>query len=316
MLTIQIAIFHIVSREQFRRITMNRLPYALVVFFAVCLLGGAAVFADEQPVTTPDDDLAELSDEFDDAATLADWLTLTESEGAWDMLKAADIDTTSAGHLMIEPDTSGWYAEFHGVYLYKEVTGDFVVTTKLWAKGKDADIPTQEWSLAGLMARTARTDTSETWQPMQENWVFITTGIAAELEQPVFETKTTINSISTLRLHPTQAGWVELALARIDAHFLLLSRNEGKAWKIRERFTREDMPATLQVGLDAYTDWFSRDTDDPVTFNNVPVVDGEPDLIVLVDFIRFQRPALPADFDPAAMRKMKESDLIAAVFGE
>ena len=283
--------------------------------FCLCLFA-MPVFAQDTAMVEAEDNLTELSDEFNDSTTLSNWLMLTDSEGWWDMLKTADIDTTSAGHLYIEPDTSGWYAEFHGAYLYKEVTGDFVVTTKLWAKGKESDIATAAWSLTGLMARTQREGTPETWEPGQENWVFITTGVADDVTRPVFETKTTVNSASTLRLHPTQSGWVELAMARIGANFVMLARYEGEAWKIKARFTREDMPETLQVGLNAYTDWFSRDTEDPVIFNNVQTTDGNPDLIVLVDYIRFHRPTLPADFDATKMRSMKERDVIAALLGE
>lgn len=282
----------------------------------VCLgLLAASVFAQDTASVTTDDDLAELSDEFDDPETLDNWLTLSESEGWIEMLKNVDINTTSEGHLYVEPDVSGWYAEFHGAYLYKEVTGDFVVTARLWSKGKETDIATEDWSLAGLMARVEREDTPETWQPNLENWVFITTGVADDVTSPVLETKTTVDSASTLKLHPTESGWMDLAMARIGDNFVMFARPEGEEWKIKARFTRTDMPETLQVGLASYTDWSARDTNDPVTFNAVPT-EGTPDLVVLVDYMRFQRPVLPAEFDVTKVRSMKERDLVDVLLSE
>lgn len=288
--------------------------YAFALLVCLGLLA-TTITAQETADVTVADDLTELSDEFDDPETLDNWLLLSESEGWIDMFKSVDIDTTNEGHLTVEPDASGWFEEWHGGFLYKEVTGDFIVTARLWSKGKETDTANQTWSLSGLMARVQREDTPETWQPGLENWLFITTGIADNLSRPVFETKTTIDSSSKLKLHPTKAGWVELGLVRIGPNFVLLARYEGEDWKIKARFTREDMPETLQVGLNAYSDGDSRTTDSPVIFNTVPT-EGKPDLVVMVDYIRFQRPNLPADFDVTKVRSMGERALITALFGE
>lgn len=292
---------------------MLKLRSTLSILLCLGMLA-AAVFAQETPAVKTDDDLAALSDEFDNPDTLSDWLLLSESEGWIDMLKTLEIDPDE-GHLTIEPDASGWFEEYHGGYLYKEVTGDFIVTARLWSKGTETDIVNQTWSLAGLMARVPRDDTPETWQPGLENWLFITTGVATDVTQPVFETKTTIDSVSRLKLHNTKAGWVELALARLGANFVLLARYEGEDWQLKARFTRDDLPDTLQVGLNAYSDGDSREIDDPVIFNTVPT-EGKPDLVVLVDYVRFQRPNLPADFDMTKVRSMGTSALISALFGE
>ena len=34
-----------------------------------------------------------------------------------------------SGQLYLEPWTSGWYADFHAPFLFREVSGDFVVET-------------------------------------------------------------------------------------------------------------------------------------------------------------------------------------------
>jgi hypothetical protein len=52
-------------------------------------------------------------------------------------------------------------------------------------------------------------------------------------------------------------------------------------------------PGTLQVGLNAYTDWYTAEPmhGDPLKFNTTVVRDGKPDLALEVDWVRFERPA-------------------------
>jgi hypothetical protein len=121
------------------------------------------------------------------------------------MLKRMAVDEAS-GELRLEPYTSGWYEDFHAPFLFREVTGDFVVTARLRADGLDGGVPGVPWSLAGLMVRAPRGVTPATWRPGGEGWLFLTTGVADAPGRPVFETKTTLDSRSTLRLHPARAG--------------------------------------------------------------------------------------------------------------
>jgi len=96
------------------------------------------------------------------------------------------------GKLIIEPWTSGWYADFHAPFVFQEISGDFTVTTRLRIRGKSTDLPNEPWSLAGLMVRAPRPNSGKSWTPNGENWLFLTTGIAFEIDKPVFETKTTV----------------------------------------------------------------------------------------------------------------------------
>lgn len=265
------------------------------------------LFALVIPVAAQEDDLTALSDEFESTASLENWQQYHAVEGWPDMIKVLEVED---GLLRLEPYTSGWYADYHAPFMFQEVTGDFVVTTRLKASGQTSDLPTEQWSLTGLMARAPRDITAETWEANGENWVFITTGIADRLNRPVFETKTTVNSDSRLRLHNARSGWLELRLARIGANFILLYRYEGEAeWVIQERFYREDMPETLQVGLVAYTDWLTADHLDPETFNTTLITDGTPDLVVEVDYIRFAPVNAPAEV--VNLRSAAVSDVLA-----
>jgi hypothetical protein len=59
--------------------------------------------------------IAGLSDEFDDAATTAQWQRVNDVEG-WnaDQLNVYDIDATQAGRMVQEPHTTGWYQNYRG----------------------------------------------------------------------------------------------------------------------------------------------------------------------------------------------------------
>ena len=134
------------------------------------------------------------------------------------------------------PYTSGWFDDYHGVLLFKEVSGDFDVTTRIDATGKETDLPQRSFSLAGLMARAPRPAGMAGWQPQQENWVFITTGYGdngpGARRQAGLETKTTVNSHSTLVLKAVPPGWMDLRVVRVGANFVMLYRLSGGDWTV------------------------------------------------------------------------------------
>jgi hypothetical protein len=243
----------------------------------------------------PRDDLAPLSDEFDNAQSLTHWRNLATVDGYPNQIETVDVNTTSPGQLFVVPYTSTWFEDYRGVYLYKDVTGDFDATTRIQATGKHGPIPDRTFSLAGLMARAPRTVTPATWTPGHENWVFITTGYGdnepRRAGKQQIETKTTVNSHSVLELVPVKTGWVDLRVVRIGPTFLMLYRPDGGAWTLSKRYTRPDLPATLEVGLNAYTNWEAIDGD-AATFNRTLVTQPRfaADLQVHSDNIRFHRP--------------------------
>ena len=260
-------------------------------------------------------ELAPLSDEFAAKESLAKWTRFDASEGWPDMLKRAEV---ADGRLVLEPWTSGWYAEFHAPFLFKEVTGSFVATARVRVRGKESEIPSEPWSLAGLMVREARPASGKAWEPRGENWLFLTTGIAQETGKPVFETKTTVNSRSNLKLAPAKSGWVELRVVRVGPNFILLSKYDGEKWQVRERFFRTDLPRTVQVGLNVYTGWNSAldFQNDPKKFNTTVLKDRKADAILEVDWIRFERPNVPAGTNLMALTDWSTPDAqLLALFG-
>ncbi|MCB9846270.1 MAG: hypothetical protein H6811_09830 [Phycisphaeraceae bacterium] len=234
-------------------------------------------------------DLSHLNDEFNSAATLGQWARHHDDYGWPDQARVLNINTSSPGHLYIEPEVSSWFQDYRGVYLSKEVTGNFRVTTRVWVTGLNTDLPQADFTLAGLMVRTPREPGA--WTPGGENWLFITTGRGTNGTTPQIERKTTVNSQSTLVLSPGRFGWVELRIERRGAEFTLWRRYDGEAWVLHHTYMRPDMPETVQVGLHSYTDW-------PTTgaypggapaFNQVivPSPPGNRDMIVRYDWIRF-----------------------------
>lgn len=242
---------------------------------------------------TAQSDISQLSDEFNDPASLTAWKKFHEAEGFPDKIKSLGIGD---GKLVLQPKASGWYADYQAPFLFKTVSGNFDVRARIRVKGEKDELPTVDWSLAGLMVRQPKRTDKTSWQPRQENWLFITTGVAEPTDRPVMEVKTTNNGMSNLKLRPARTGWVEVRVVRIEAAFILLARYEGEPWKILERFYRPVMMGPLQVGLNAYSCWNGVPPEiknDPKVFNET-VLDLPADLVLEVDYIRYKRPALPS----------------------
>jgi DNA-binding beta-propeller fold protein YncE len=244
---------------------------------------------------TPPDDAAALSDEFDQASTLSEW-SRNEIEEGWNApkLEQWDIHHTTPGHMRLMPYTSSWYQDFTGAYVYKEISGDFVLTTRLQVTNRaGTGRPNSAYSLAGLMIRADRgvrqaapqpdpgpgtvlpwpppapgqpghytTD----WAPGTENYIFLSYGFGeagipggGEANRWHYEVKTTLNGVSTLypRTHgvPPDEPEATLQIVRRGSTFLLLRRHGDGPWIIENRFERPDFPVTVQIGLTTYTDW-------------------------------------------------------------
>src|SRR5436189_1959019 len=139
------------------------------------------------------DDLAPLSDEFNDASTLAQWKRVYAVEG-WgaNQLELQDINTTRAGHMVMMPFTSTWYNDYRGELTFKEVQGDFVVTTDVEASQRGGTgAPRSNYSLAGIMVRAPRAITPSTWRAGGENYVFLSIGAGSPPGAFQFEVQTT-----------------------------------------------------------------------------------------------------------------------------
>lgn len=253
--------------------------------------------APSRPSATNSDrpDVSSLSDEFDDPSTLGRWLQVFEVEqtGA-DQLQSLDIGRTRPGWLVMVPHTSSWYQDYRGVLVHKNVSGDFVATARIRVARRGGDGPPRSsFSLAGIMVRTPRDVTPETWQPGQENYVFLSLGAARDAGRFALEVKTTIDSRSNLEITETANSEARIQVARLGEH-MVLCRQEGNApWTVHRRYRRSDMPETLQVGMTVYTDYNSVSRIPPAQHNRQVIRGGNPDLVAGYDYFRFAAPEIP-----------------------
>jgi hypothetical protein len=212
--------------------------------------------------------LPTLSDEFNDAATTAQWQVM-QGDLADAVAPAFDIAKTTPGELTITPGRSWWVDGTRAFYLYKPVNGDFVVTTRLRVTGRDGASPTADWSLSGLLVRRPTDNRG------QENWVSFRVGRRGGKD--VFERKTTLAGTSILVLTPAQPGWVELRIARVGRYFFLLRRYGAGPFTTHFTYIRRDLPLALTAGIDAFSGYG----------------DTKADLVSHVDWIHFGSTGIP-----------------------
>jgi len=258
------------------------------------------------------DDLCTLSDSFDDPSTLANWQRVYQVE-QWpeDQLETWDIDFSQPGHMTMMPYASSWYEDLRGVLAFKEVGGDFVVSTRFRITNRAGTwAPGELYSLGGIFIRAPRNITPLTWTAGGENYIFLSAGAANDPGWFQHEVKTTVDSNSVLDItyvctnQPNNVcpniPTFELIGARLEGeHFILMRRTPEGEWVIHRRYHRNDLPATLQVGLTTYTDWETVDAlywpEDQFGHNNTVITTGNPDLIAEFDEITYRRPQIPAE---------------------
>lgn len=243
---------------------------------------------------TVDSDLDELSDEFDDENTLKNWINMSEAEGWPNRIEEANINQNSKGRFYIIPSSGAWYHNYHGAYYYKEVEGDFLVTTKMEVTGRDSEIPSDDWTLSGLMIRKPIDYNAVTnKEDVKENWMYIMEGTSSYGTR-LIDQKQTKDGRHSYSTEPSKNGRVELAFARIGSLFVGAYRHEGdKDWSIFNHFIREDMPEVVQVGLGLTCDYnFSRSI--PSSSYNTEIHNTTPrDNVSYFDYVRFRRLEAP-----------------------
>lgn len=253
-------------------------------------------------------DLASLSDEFDKSGSLSNWQRVEQAEG-WNNNQLERFDMQN-GWLTMMPYTSVWYQDYRGVLVYKPVTGDFVVTTKLKVSGRRGGAPSSQFSLAGIMVRSPRNVTPSSWQPGGENYTFLSLGAADRPGSFQFEVKTTVNSDSQLVITPAPSGEAIIRVARIGASMVML-KNVGGQWSVHRRYSRPDFPATLQVGLTCYTDWQTASQMPPPQHNRSVIKNGNPDLVAQFDYVRYAKP--PASLAGKRVDDLSDTQILQAL---
>jgi regulation of enolase protein 1 (concanavalin A-like superfamily) len=231
----------------------------------------------EATSTTTDPDPGAFDDEFDDPATLSNWTRLHEVEGDPAPYSSLDIDGTNAGQLTIIPNAGGWFDDYDGTFLFKPMSGDFVVEVSVTAsqQGAPSSPPDMLYNSAGLMVRDPASGDGS------ENWVIHNVGRQSMQIGVATEGKTTQNSNSSLQLTPgTFSG--RLRLCRVGSRFLLARQlSDESSWTQTNAYDRTDMPNDVQLGM-MVNGWNSN--------GGQPDLDLDPDVVATFDYIRMWRP--------------------------
>lgn len=248
-------------------------------------------------------DLSALGDEFNDPRSLAGWKVMSEEEGLPDRIERMDIGESNPGCLTIVPLIGGWWQGYQGAFLYKEVTGDFFVSLGIRVTGKNTALPTSKWNRGGLLVRRP-VDPEANRKKVVENFFHITSGVDDKGCADVY-TGNSVNNSYTWALAPATAikesRDMELGIARIGNCFVALSKAPGEGWKIRNRKLRPDMPATIQVGIQASADpydasgnWSNPKYSYEAFSASVVPSSLPPDIVCIVDWYRLRRPDIAA----------------------
>jgi DNA-binding beta-propeller fold protein YncE len=283
------------------------------------------------------DDLSILSDEFEAAETLGNWQRNYLVEG-WgpsaNKFETWDINTSRPGHMRVMPVSSTWYNHNTAGLAFKTVTGNFVATIRLDAQRRHGlpGRPQSDYTWAGLMVRAPRALTNAApfpdpgsatvlpwppdgsyttpWNFQPENYLYLASGFGtnATSSDPnlwQFESKITTDSNSDFYSGvtgiPAGQNLSTLQIARIGQTFLLLRRHGQGAWILQERYTTPNLPATVQVGVTAYTNYFHIASQDPFHHNRTAAQGGNPDIVADFDYFHLRRP------DPS----LTEADLLS-----
>ncbi|WP_068776620.1 hypothetical protein [Paenibacillus sp. FJAT-26967] len=239
----------------------------VIVLTTVMILSGCSTNAGSPAV----DKLAELSDEFNDSTSLAQWKKAGDTFQNGFYLSRADSNQTSEGHLFLEPTSGTWYGVNTGHLSYKTITGDFVATMRVKVTGKSASVPSGEFDMAGLMMRAPGEPEGTVVPDNKENWEYLTTG--GKNGTRLIDFKQNVNSQFIYKTENVQTEWIELKLARIGSNVVKLYKEEGGQWKFADAHERTDLPTKLQVGYCLLTN-----------------LSGYADNLTYVDYIRFNEP--------------------------
>ena len=209
-----------------------------------------------------------LNDEFEDGGTLLNWKNINQEEG-WGIsqLEHYNINDSVADALFLLPRTVSWFGEYRGAYLFKYISGDFVLTTEVTVTGRDGvSLPSSSYSLAGIMIREPVENPGGS---NQQNYIFMSLGQATGPGND-FEIKNTCHSNSCLDVVPITSNTAQIRLARRGSQVIVLSRFPGQSWVVRNVYDRDGggqcqsngtlmcqapFSDTLQIGFVAYTDW-------------------------------------------------------------
>ena len=192
----------------------------------------------------------------------------------WSVFNAPAADVTLENHSLILTlkHRALWFMNQRGVLAYKPLEGDFKITASVYtSKSSDRNQPPGgdgTVQLGGIMA------CAETGG--QENYVFIVMG--GDGNGLSVETKNTTDNVSEYEGPAWDSSNAQLRICRSGQTFHLYKRqvDREEPWMSAALFDRPDLPASLQVGLNIYSD-------------------STPDLQVCYENIKIEKLASPSE---------------------
>lgn len=219
--------------------------------------------------TGPNDDLTNLSDEFE-VQNLESWNIYNNESTSRINPTQIEIDN---GKLQLTPNSQTlWFNSIKtGAMVSKMITGNFVATTSIQVRRRTNNNlpPNQTVELAGLMVRNRETP--------EENYLFIVLGY--DENDLSVEVKTTSNNISAYIGPSLSNSDGELRICRIGQNFYLYLKTVDGNWVVQNHpttnnpvFIRSDLPSSVEVGPNIYAN------------------QGTPDVTSSFEYVRFFRP--------------------------
>jgi hypothetical protein len=169
----------------------------------------------------------------------------------WAILNPASVAASAEDGTLVLALTRRalWFQAQRGVLVWKPVDGAFRITATVSVeRTSQPSAPLDEGGtvrLGGLMARA---------DGVRENHVFVVVG--ADANGLSVETKSTRNNDSRFDGPAWPAAAADLRLCRSGSTFTMLKRPAGSSdpWAVAATIDRPDLPSTLQVGPNLYTD--------------------------------------------------------------
>lgn len=165
----------------------------------------------------------------------------------WNILNSAnadavDVNITNAGYLTIDCNatyTQWLNAAFTGVYVYKNITGDFDVETLLTGN------ETTNYHRSAIIARDPAASAGEDWFGIHRTFVSPNDTIGGWDTVNSVTSGTTSDVVSTAKyLRMTRIGNVFTAYYKV---------NVGDSWTQKSQVTRADFASSIQIGLASAT---------------------------------------------------------------
>jgi hypothetical protein len=160
-----------------------------------------------------------------------------------------EIGATQGGLALTLTHRALWFQASQGVLFYTVIDGNFrasaTVSTSRTSDSSLAPGGDGTVQLAGLMARA---------EVPQENYVFVVVG--SDANGLSVETKSTKDGQSTFAGPDWPSSDADLQLCRVGATFTLWKRaaDSNADWTLARTIERPDLPASLQVGANIYSD--------------------------------------------------------------